>query len=171
MLEPPAPEVVGECLDEIERLRVLIKDPHCFHTETGRGDCEHAVGLPGEDQNVDHDGPRTEDVYGKPNGWCWYCWLSYQNSTLRTRVWKLEMYERRVADLDKFIEISHLEHDIAMWDEPHAKICTQEAKIEKLDSAATTWKAKELIWEEIRSNLRNRIEELERDLSARDSEG
>lgn len=52
--------------------------PHCAYTNRGRGDCEHHIGLPGLEENVDHDGPRTEDVYGKPNGWCWFCWLSYR---------------------------------------------------------------------------------------------
>lgn len=54
----------------------------CLFAGPGRGDCEHAVGLPGEDRDVDHDGPRTEDAYGRPNGWCWSCWKSYRIATL-----------------------------------------------------------------------------------------
>lgn len=51
----------------------------CIYSSPERpGDCEHAVGLPGESRKVDHDGATTENVYGKPNGWCWYCWKSYQ---------------------------------------------------------------------------------------------
>ena len=54
----------------------------CLFAGPGRGDCEHAVGLPGEDRDVDHDGPRTEDAYGRPNGWCWSCWKSYRIASL-----------------------------------------------------------------------------------------
>jgi len=41
--------------------------PVCRLSGPGHGDCEHFIGL---------DVPRDE--YGKPNGWCWFCWMSYQ---------------------------------------------------------------------------------------------
>jgi hypothetical protein len=46
--------------------------PTCKYAGPGRGDCEHFVGLPsGLNES-------TTDVYGKPNDWCWFCWLSYR---------------------------------------------------------------------------------------------
>ena len=44
----------------------------CFYSKEGRGDCEHFIGLPKESNET------TEDVYGKPIGWCWFCWKSKQ---------------------------------------------------------------------------------------------
>lgn len=49
----------------------------CTLAGPGRGDCEHAVGLPGKSIPGQHDGQDdTVDAYGKPNGWCWSCWKS-----------------------------------------------------------------------------------------------
>jgi len=51
----------------------------CGFAGPGRGDCEHFLGLPGKTIPGQHDGPDdTVDAYGKPNGWCWYCWLSHK---------------------------------------------------------------------------------------------
>ena len=51
----------------------------CSYAGAGRGDCEHAVGLPGKSIPGQHDGDDdTVDHYGKPNGWCWFCWHSHQ---------------------------------------------------------------------------------------------
>lgn len=49
----------------------------CALSGPSRGDCEHALGLPGKSIPGQHDGlDDTVDVYGKPNGWCWsYCTL------------------------------------------------------------------------------------------------
>jgi len=55
-----------------------LQSPTCLYAAPGRGDCEHFVGLPGLIVKGHHDGPPTEDEYGKPNGWCWYCWLSHK---------------------------------------------------------------------------------------------
>lgn len=63
----------------------------CLHAGTGRGDCEHFVGLPGLEEDVQHDGPRTQDHYGKPNGWCWPCWRGRQARTQSEReTWLLQ---------------------------------------------------------------------------------
>ena len=40
----------------------------CLLAGVGRGDCEHAVGLP------DVEDQKTTDEYGRPLGWCEICW-------------------------------------------------------------------------------------------------
>jgi hypothetical protein len=66
----------NEIKTEVPRLRDLNG---CAFAGPGRGDCEHAVGLPGKSVPGQHDGPdATVDVYGRPNGWCWFCWHSKQ---------------------------------------------------------------------------------------------
>lgn len=61
---------------EIQRLK---ETSGCLYTGSGRGDCEHFIGLPGKSIPGQHDGgDDTVDVYGKPNGWCWSCWKSYK---------------------------------------------------------------------------------------------
>ena len=49
-----------------------LSEPCCSLAASGRGDCLHFVGIP-EVLNQD-----TTDVYGKPLGWCWWCWKSQQ---------------------------------------------------------------------------------------------
>lgn len=60
--------------------RSSMSDGSCtLAGKPGRGDCLHFVGLP--DISIipkQHDGLSTEDEYGKPNGWCWSCWKSWQ---------------------------------------------------------------------------------------------
>jgi len=51
--------------------------PGCRFSTYGRGDCEHAVGLPAVLNR------ETTDAYGKPHGWCWWCWHLEQLSALR----------------------------------------------------------------------------------------
>ncbi len=64
---------------------------HCSLAGQGRGDCTHAVGLPGISKPGQHDGPDdTVDAYGKPNGWCWYCWQSYQLMTQHVKIKRLK---------------------------------------------------------------------------------
>lgn len=66
-------------------------DGHCFYASPGRGDCEHFIGLPGHSVPGQHDGPDdTVDAYGKPNGWCWHCWLTHQKSELEAKVRELQ---------------------------------------------------------------------------------
>lgn len=51
----------------------------CLLSKLGRGDCEHAVGLPGKSIPGRHDGPDdTLDEYDRPNGWCEVCWRGRQ---------------------------------------------------------------------------------------------
>jgi len=65
--------------DKIAPLMKSVDGPGCTLAGSGRGDCEHAVGLPGESIPGQHDGDDdTVDVYGKPNGWCWSCWKDHQ---------------------------------------------------------------------------------------------
>lgn len=65
------------------------KEPSCLLAGPGRGDCEHAVGLPGKSIPGQHDGDDdTVDHYGKPNGWCWFCWNRRIITTLEALVGK-----------------------------------------------------------------------------------
>lgn len=48
------------------------RDISCTLAGPGRGDCEHFVGLPAELNST------TTDEYGRPHGWCFYCWLAHQ---------------------------------------------------------------------------------------------
>lgn len=69
---------------EVEALRTHAG---CILSGPGRGDCFHYVGLPGPSIPNQHDGPDdTVDDYGKPNVWCWFCWLDYQNDKLKAEV-------------------------------------------------------------------------------------
>ena len=66
----------------------------CTLSGPGRGDCEHAVGLPGKSIPGQHDGQDdTVDAYGKPNGWCWSCWKS-----------------KRIAELEAGRDNFHMEY-------------------------------------------------------------
>ncbi len=59
----------------------------CDFAAKGRGDCSHAIGLPGKYIPGQHDGPDdTVDHYGKPNGWCWQCWKSHQIQQQQTAI-------------------------------------------------------------------------------------
>lgn len=60
---------------EAEELKERLNYHGCLFAGPGRGDCEHFIGLPGELIDGHHD-----DTYGKPNGWCWYCWWSYRTA-------------------------------------------------------------------------------------------
>ncbi len=62
-----------------ERLQWKVNSGCCTLSGLMRGDCEHAVGLPGKSIPNKHNGPDdTVDCYDKPNGWCWSCWKSKQ---------------------------------------------------------------------------------------------
>lgn len=51
----------------------------CLFSGIGRGNCEHAIGLPGKSVPGLHDGDDdTVDEYGRPNGWCEVCWRGRQ---------------------------------------------------------------------------------------------
>jgi len=72
--------------DQSARIAELEAGGKCTYAKPGRGDCEHAVGLPGKAIHGKHDGPDdTVDCYGKPNGWCWHCWLMHQKNQLETQ--------------------------------------------------------------------------------------
>lgn len=73
---------VRELEEERDVLRQKAESGGCLYAGPGRGDCEHFIGLPGLAVSGQHDGPDdTVDAYGKPNGWCWSCWKSYQPAT------------------------------------------------------------------------------------------
>jgi len=88
--------VLIQCLDrrltELEKLDPNTDGGGCTLTAPGRGDCEHAVGLPGKlIPPGQHDGADiTVDAYGKPNGWCWSCWKNHQIRLLRAELAKAE---------------------------------------------------------------------------------
>ena len=70
----------------------LLRDVDgCIFAGPGRGDCENAVGFPGQSIPGQHDGDDdTVDAYGKPNGWCWSCWKSHQIAEQAKRIEELE---------------------------------------------------------------------------------
>ena len=74
-----------------------LMDCACQLAGPGRGDCENAVGLPGLTIPGQHDGEdETVDVYGKPNGWCWYCWQAWQINVLQQQVGDMVASIRRL---------------------------------------------------------------------------
>ena len=76
--------------------------PTCTFAGPGRGDCEHFIGLPGFSIPNQHDGPDiTKDSYGKPNGWCWQCWKSYQIAKLHSALTVTRKALQRVWDEDE----------------------------------------------------------------------
>ncbi len=77
VLDGPSPAYLQERVREL--CRRLTDGGRCHFATAGRGDCWNYVGLPGRSIPGKHDGPDdTRDHYGKPNGWCWLCWKSYQ---------------------------------------------------------------------------------------------
>ena len=80
-------EVQNKRYDELESAEVqdLRFTRGCLMAGSGRGDCEHFVGLPGKSIPGQHDGPDdTVDAYGRPNGWCEVCWRGKQIKRLQT---------------------------------------------------------------------------------------
>lgn len=89
----------------------------CTLAGPGRGDCEHAVGLPGISIPGQHDGEDdTKDCYGKPNGWCASCWKSEQirvlQNALQTSKQKIMELEEKVTALKAPVE----KHDVKVFD-------------------------------------------------------
>lgn len=82
---------VGKVEKEMNDLKKKINSGGCTLAGPGRGDCEHAVGLPGESIPGQHDGDDdTVDVYGKPNGWCWSCWKDYRIRELEKELGQIQ---------------------------------------------------------------------------------
>lgn len=96
-----------ECnCDQALRLKEKLKDVAegvCVYSGPGRGDCEHAVGLPGKSIPGQHDGDDdTVDHTGKPNGWCSPCWREYQLRQLQqTTVKSLQDVVEGTNDLNE----------------------------------------------------------------------
>jgi hypothetical protein len=121
-------DMVGEEKDkQIAALTARIKELEdggsCSYAGPSRGDCEHFVGLPGKSIPNQHDGKDdTVDCYGKPNGWCWQCWKSYQH----------QQYENRIKELEEALEkillcsdapschriVEHLQAELEKWERP-----------------------------------------------------
>ena len=82
----------------------------CALAGPGRGDCEHAVGLPGKSMPGEHDGPDdTVDCYGKPNGWCQRCWDAHRIEKLKAdavEMAKCITYETELAPgiVDQYLD-------------------------------------------------------------------
>ena len=62
----------------------------CLLSGPGRGDCWHALGLPGKREH-----PETIDHYGRPNGWCQVCWQSERIAVLEKE------YKKLIKDYDQ----------------------------------------------------------------------
>ena len=100
-----------------------LENGGCTLAGSGRGDCDHFIGLPGKSIPGVHDGPDdTVDVYGKPNGWCWSCWKDHEIRELRKEVagWRERFkpvpYSTSTAEfLDK--EILHLLDRLSVEDQ------------------------------------------------------
>lgn len=76
-----AKKIIGQIVDGTERSGDIGNEDgkSCLFAGPGRGDCGHAVGLPGK---VDYEGYEN-DQYGRPNGWCEVCWRAQQIAWLR----------------------------------------------------------------------------------------
>lgn len=71
--EQEAPHSIAECGEFAAPLgESRAGEPTCQLAGPGRGDCLHFVGLP---VTLDET---TTDHYGKPHGWCWWCWQSHR---------------------------------------------------------------------------------------------
>lgn len=94
------PSVVAMLADvgKVEGAQFNYDKNGCAFAGPGRGDCEHAVGLPGKSVPGQHDGPDdTVDAYGKPNGWCWFCWRGYRIARLEEKLHQFQQGERAEA--------------------------------------------------------------------------
>ena len=101
-------------------LRQRVKSGGCTLAGPGRGDCENSVGLPGESIPGQHDGPDdTVDAHGKPNGWCWFCWLAHQ-------------VERLKAEKSDFEDTMERVDKIAIQRE--VKTCARKARVTELEA-------------------------------------
>lgn len=106
-------EIIDTLLAEVERL----KDYHgCAFAGPGRGDCESHTNYKGISIPDQHDGSDdTEDVYGRPNGVCWWCWHTEQirrlHSKLRTTEQKLAVATEaleRIANIGGYTELQNI---------------------------------------------------------------
>ncbi len=77
--------------------KIFPHAPGCQYAGPGRGDCEHAVGVPDmHGMSIEsRKGVKDIDTFGKPIGWCWYCWLSYQ---LKERTEQLAKAEAHIEE-------------------------------------------------------------------------
>lgn len=108
-------EIIDTLLAEVER----FKDYHgCAFAGPGRGDCESHTNYKGISIPDQHDGSDdTEDVYGRPNGVCWWCWHTEQIRRLHS---KLRTTEQKLAvATDALRKITDIEnrYDCGDWEE------------------------------------------------------
>ena len=97
---PSQPEEVIHSGEASYNPIVSLDGGSCLFARPRRGDCENYIGLPGLSIPGQHDGEdQTVDVYGKPNGWCWSCWKSYQIDKLQK-----ELNEARHPNLQKMLD-------------------------------------------------------------------
>ncbi len=127
--------------DKQRRLNIAERSGGCMLADTGRGDCQNAIGLPGVSMPGQHDGDDdTVDVYGKPNGWCWSCWKSRRIEDLerRNRNQKELIQQNPGAMLsiirDLVKEPLECGHPLECWDEENEK-CSMCVLIEERDEA------------------------------------
>lgn len=105
-------EYVEHVHKTLEALQRKVNSGVCTLAGPGRGDCEHAVGLPGKSVPGQHDGDDdTVDVYGKPNGWCWSCWKSHQIKRLEAEVMEFKDWQKKDGEFYRN-EIRRLEKDL-----------------------------------------------------------
>lgn len=78
--------MIPKDLNERVEPRDLTKIRGCLLAGNGRGDCEHAVGLPRVEEY-----PATVDQYNVPHGWCIVCWKSEIIARLHERLRVLKL--------------------------------------------------------------------------------
>ena len=84
---------------QFDKLKEIVRQGTCSRTGWAgvrARDCEHAIGLPGK-----HDGPETEDIYGKPSGWCWSCWKSHQIGKLQFEVQAVDAWQELAVESNR----------------------------------------------------------------------
>lgn len=94
------------------------RDVCCTLAGSGRGDCEHFVGFPEK-----FEYPETVDEWGRPHGWCFYCWQSQKLSRAKNRIRKLES-ELRPGEKSKE------EKDGSWRPHVHCERCLKTGKVE-----------------------------------------
>lgn len=72
----------------------------CLLAGPGRGDCEHFVGLPKEENR------ETTDEYGRPHGWCQVCWLAEREWRMCNKVRELS------AAAVEFVRLDSMPHTL-----------------------------------------------------------
>lgn len=89
-----ATEKIAEQAEEIDRLgfdHTERQNLCCTLSGPMRGDCEHFIGIP---EALDET---TTDEYGRPHGWCFYCWMNHKQRLLERELESLRSEANRAG--------------------------------------------------------------------------